>query len=233
MGLMNIGRSEGTQVIQLFGRGVRLLGKGRKLKRSSHLPGDHPANLAVLETLNIFGVRASYMAAFRDYLDKEGIPTDEGAAVSAVRSNAEATHREHLPRDEVLSLEVDEHAVPEVNVMPLVEAELSTELQPEQPARTAGADNRQLPEKYVRFFDWQRIFRDLWRFRLEQNYNNLVFRPAVLQTIIEEGYYRLYCPEQRLQVHSFTEIRDLEKLAVTILKQYMVNYYRLYCTRML
>jgi hypothetical protein len=135
----------------------------------------------------------------------------------------------------VLSLELDEYAVPEVNVMPLVEAELSAELQPEEAARAAaaGADNRQLPEKYVRFFDWHRIFRDLWRFRLEQNYTNLVFRPAVLQTIIEEGYYRLLCPEQHLQVHSFTQLRKLEKLAVTILKQYLVNYYRLYCTRML
>jgi hypothetical protein len=31
-----------------------------------------------LETLNIFGVRASYMAAFKDYLKEEGItPSDE------------------------------------------------------------------------------------------------------------------------------------------------------------
>ncbi len=34
MGLMNIGKGEGAQIIQLFGRGVRLWGKNRSLKRS-------------------------------------------------------------------------------------------------------------------------------------------------------------------------------------------------------
>ena len=43
MGLLNIGRSEGAQIIQLFGRGVRLLGLGMTLKRSAALKGSHPA----------------------------------------------------------------------------------------------------------------------------------------------------------------------------------------------
>ena len=34
MGLMRIGKGEGSQVIQLFGRGVRLKGKGKSLRRS-------------------------------------------------------------------------------------------------------------------------------------------------------------------------------------------------------
>ncbi len=33
MGLMNMGKSEGAQIIQLFGRGVRLKGKNFSLKR--------------------------------------------------------------------------------------------------------------------------------------------------------------------------------------------------------
>jgi hypothetical protein len=37
MGLMNIGRNEGPQIIQLFGRGVRLKGKDFSLKRSQAL----------------------------------------------------------------------------------------------------------------------------------------------------------------------------------------------------
>jgi hypothetical protein len=36
MGLMHVGRSEGTQIIQLFGRGVRLKGYDWSLKRSGH-----------------------------------------------------------------------------------------------------------------------------------------------------------------------------------------------------
>ena len=43
-------------------------------------PNQRPKGLHLdkLETLNIFGVRASYMAAFKDYLKEEGItPSDE------------------------------------------------------------------------------------------------------------------------------------------------------------
>ena len=62
MGLMNVGRSEGSEIIQLFGRGVRLKGFKYSLKRSSALdssydPGPIPKGLREIETLNIFGVR--------------------------------------------------------------------------------------------------------------------------------------------------------------------------------
>lgn len=82
MGLMNVGRSEGSEIIQLFGRGVRLKGFQFSLKRSSALdssynPGSLPRGLRSLETLNIFGVRADYMDAFRKYLEDDGLPANE------------------------------------------------------------------------------------------------------------------------------------------------------------
>ena len=78
MGLMNVGRGEGAQIIQLFGRGVRLKGYNRSLKRSgrSQLPGNvkRPKHIDLLETLGIFGIRADYMAQFRDFLAEEDLP---------------------------------------------------------------------------------------------------------------------------------------------------------------
>ena len=81
MGLMNVGQTEGSQIIQLFGRGVRLKGFDLSLKRSSkeQLPDDieRPKHIGVLETLSIFGIRADYMAQFRDFLEEEGLPTND------------------------------------------------------------------------------------------------------------------------------------------------------------
>ena len=77
MGLLNMGVSEGTQIIQLFGRGVRLQGKNFSLKRSKE--GERPSSsfLRKLETLNVFGIRANYMAKFKEYLELEiGRPLD-------------------------------------------------------------------------------------------------------------------------------------------------------------
>lgn len=73
MGLLNIGRNEGAQIIQLFGRGVRLKGKDMSLKRSTALKGTHPPHIRVLETLHIFAVRANYMQQFREYIEREGV----------------------------------------------------------------------------------------------------------------------------------------------------------------
>jgi len=73
IGLMRMGRSEGTQIIQLFGRGVRLRGYRMSLRRSSVL-ADKPApprNLRQVETLQVFGVKANYMNTFRDWIFSE------------------------------------------------------------------------------------------------------------------------------------------------------------------
>src|ERR1019366_5773408 len=67
MGLMNVGKSEGSEIIQLFGRGVRLKGIGMCLKRSSRLEGiPKPSHIGLIETLNIFGIRAQYMQQFEE-----------------------------------------------------------------------------------------------------------------------------------------------------------------------
>ena len=73
MGLLNIGTNEGSQIIQLFGRGVRLRGKNMSLKRSTSEDTKRPPNLPLLETLDIFAVRANFMARFRKYLEHEDV----------------------------------------------------------------------------------------------------------------------------------------------------------------
>lgn len=83
MGLMNVGRSEGSEIIQLFGRGVRLKGCKMSLKRSNFYRKDYPAvqppkYIGILETLNIFGVRADYMRQFKEFLENEGVPSEKG-----------------------------------------------------------------------------------------------------------------------------------------------------------
>jgi len=81
MGLMNVGKGEGSQIIQLFGRGVRLKGFETCLKRSREAPlptdVERPKHIETLETLNIFGIRADYMSQFRDFLAEEGLPNNE------------------------------------------------------------------------------------------------------------------------------------------------------------
>ncbi len=86
IGLMNMGTEEGTQVIQLFGRGVRLKGKDWSLKRAISRAGEgapqgHEGKeqaIALFETLRVFGVNAKYLEKFQAQINKEIEPHYEG-----------------------------------------------------------------------------------------------------------------------------------------------------------
>ena len=77
MALLKVGSRAGAQVLQLFGRGVRLRGRDLGLKRSSALPGTHPQFLSLLEELSVFGLRANYLKTFLDGLRVEGVEPKE------------------------------------------------------------------------------------------------------------------------------------------------------------
>jgi len=82
MGLLNVGKGAGPQIIQLFGRGVRLKGKDMCLKRSAALGGDgHPEGIRFLETLTIFGWNANYIQTFRKIIDNEDLGKEFELAV--------------------------------------------------------------------------------------------------------------------------------------------------------
>ncbi len=88
MGLMHVGRSEGSQIIQLFGRGVRLKGYDWSLKRSGHAHAPtHPQYIEELETLNVFGIEADFMEKFREFLKEEGLPGNERRKIITVPLN--------------------------------------------------------------------------------------------------------------------------------------------------
>ena len=85
MGLMNTGKKEGSQIIQLFGRGVRLRGRDMSLMRSSrYLPTSAPKYVQLLETLNVFGVGSDFIATFKNYLADEGLPGNEDTYIETV-----------------------------------------------------------------------------------------------------------------------------------------------------
>ena len=76
LGLMKVGRSPGAEIVQLFGRGVRLRGRGFSLKRDEGAAGsDNPAALPVqvLQSLQVFGVQADYLQQFLEMLAQEGV----------------------------------------------------------------------------------------------------------------------------------------------------------------
>ena len=81
IGLINFAKGEGSQAIQMFGRGVRLKGYQGLLKRSHALSSSVNApqvkHIGRLETLTLFGVKANYMMEFKKFLEMEGAPSND------------------------------------------------------------------------------------------------------------------------------------------------------------
>lgn len=127
LGLLQIGRNAGTQVIQLFGRGVRLAGVGGRLKRASHVPelGPHPVGIELGETLYVFGVKAEYVQTWLDTLSREGLPAQSEIVPIQMHADVQAlglqVPRHDPAQDDAFGCEVigflaGEHTAPVIDL---------------------------------------------------------------------------------------------------------------------
>ena len=192
------------------GRGLSMLGWNRSLKRSSevaNLEVPQPATLPLLETLNIFGVRADYMVQFRDYLTQEGIDTDEREIVTLLtQQQTDFAHKGLLvirpkidtPFEEAVDLLLcAEEAIArqtEVDLHPRIAQMRSPGLGTTQVPDEMNQPPIQLDERYFPLLDWWRIYHDVWQFRTQKGYRNITFNLPIMKAIIEGEYYRQYVP---------------------------------------
>ncbi len=236
MGLLNIGRREGSQIIQLFGRGVRLRGKNRSLKRSAAIEGTHPPRVRLLETLNIFAVRANYMAQFRDYLEREGVDTRETIDLPLFVSVNEQFLKRGLvvPRLEeghdfvketTLILEVDSAVQAAVDMSVKVQAIESSAAGLQTTAVQSGT-YRAIPPESLELVDWEQAYLDLLEYKERKNLKNIVVRPEAVRMIIEYGNYTLVADEAVVAPRSFEERARLQEAVTRILRKYVSSFYR-------
>jgi hypothetical protein len=236
MGLLNIGRQEGSQIIQLFGRGVRLRGKGLSLKRSAALEGKHPEHLRLLETLNIFAVRANYMAQFRDYLEREGVEVEPPIELPLfVRANEQFLQRGLVvPRPPkncdfaaktTLLLEPDEKISVQVDMSTRVQALESAQ----QGLHTIGVRAGQaqpIPQESLAWLDWQQAYLHLLAYKERKGLKNLVICPETLRQIIEQVPCTVVAEESVFRPRSFAARGRLQDAVTQLLCRYVDKFYQ-------
>jgi hypothetical protein len=240
MGLLNIGRREGSEIIQLFGRGVRLRGKRFSLKRSSALNGKHPDHVGLLETLNIFAVRANYMSQFREYLEKEGVETEGYVELPLfIRRNKSFLEKRlvvpRVPEDRNFEAEADILLEPDPAVCVRVDMSLKVQALESSPAGVTSVDlragrERPIPAERLELVDWEKAYVDLLEYKERKGLSNLVIRPDAPRRIIthtEPGrLYRLVADESAVRPRSFAGAALLQEVVVNILRKYADAFYR-------
>ena len=241
MGLLNIGRSEGSLIIQLFGRGVRLRGKDFSLKRSAALDGNHPPQLKLLETLDIFAVRANYMSEFREYLEREGLDVEDTVEMSVpISINAEFLQRGLVvPRsienrrhasDSALLLDIDTNINLTVDLSVKVHAIASGEGRFETEDAFGGKSGRIAIEN-LDLIDWDQVYLDLLTYKKHKELDNLVIGSKIPRKIMEEINYTLIADETVFNPSSFAERMLLQSAVSNILQNYVDCFYRGHCER--
>ena len=238
MGLLNIGRQEGSQIIQLFGRGVRLRGRDMSLKRSAALDGEHPPHISLLETLNIFAVRANFMAEFQKYLIREGVPHEEPIQLElpikpnmnhlekplytlAAAPYHEATKGQCVPLEVIPGIVVS-HTTQSVNIIG------SSSQRGIQSERADAALQTIIPEASLKLVDWEKIYLQLLEYKQEKQFYNLIFNTEILKKILSpnEGLYKLsVMDESEVMPTSLVELERLDELVLTLLREYIRKFY--------
>ncbi len=242
MGLMNVGRSEGSEIIQLFGRGVRLKGFEYSLKRSSKLdssynPGPTPRGLREIETLNIFGVRADYMDAFRKYLEDEGLPANEenylsidiptvnllgDAKLKVIRLKEGYDFKKSVV---VNPLDMMGNTKIKLDWTPRVEAMYSSGMK----IRTEVAEHKdKLTDKHLALLDWNRIFFALQQMKNERCWYNMELTMDMLRSLMADAsWYELVIQEADMEFHDFGRDVDLwENITISLLRAYIDRAYK-------
>jgi len=259
MGLMNVGRGEGAQIIQLFGRGVRLKGYGMSLKRSARvtLPEglERPPHIATLETLHIFGIRADYMAQFREYLKEEGLPVNEDPVeivlpvvrnlgrrplkiirlkqvINGVSTEGGDAFRRMGPIATLQPPDPTHEQATEYLQKNQVVLNWYPKIQAMASAGLAGAlddvtpNQAHLDRRHIAFLDLDRLYFELERFKAERGWHNLnVSRIAIGELLADRTWYRLLIPESELVCDALAKVRVWHEIAVALLKKYTERYY--------
>jgi hypothetical protein len=241
MGLMNIGRNEGPQIIQLFGRGVRLKGKDFSLKRSRRLEGvSAPRNIEILETLNIFGIRADYMRQFKEYLEDEGLPANEDRIefVLPVIKNLGSKKLKIVRLKEGVNFKTNGQK-PVLDGEPpefLKKHPVVLDWYPKLQAMASGAgrtngqaaerDRCYFEESHLAFLDFDTIYFELQQFKNERAWHNLNLSRASLAPLLRrKDWYVLYIPTEEMEFRSFQQVLRWQEIAVALFKKYVDRYY--------
>jgi hypothetical protein len=250
MGLMNVGKKEGSEIIQLFGRGVRLKGFRFKLKRTRALdaldlqgddvPAKHPDYIELVETLNIFGIRSDYMKEFEEYLEEEGVGEDERREIiflptiqlpefaeekirlNVIRPRADMPDFKKKVRLSLESLEGRLNGKVIADWYPRLQKQSS---KPSGSESDAKLNQEPLRTDHLAFLRWDAVWFEIERHKREKAYYNVLFSPAELRNLMSSAWwYELFIPPGYLDFR-FDRLPLWQEITTALLKSYLDRFY--------
>lgn len=243
MGLMNVGRREGSQIIQLFGRGVRLKGYNFGLKRSRRIEnngGKIPKYIELVETLNVFGLRADYMAQFREYLEEEGL--SGGSTIEFVLPVVTLEDGKRKRLKTIRKREEGEYnrktcCSLSAEVPPGLQGKVKVDAYPKLQVMAGTAFAADDGNKEINFFEphhlaflnFDEIYLELQAYKTERGWVNFsLSKNRIKELLSRRDWYQLMMPGSELTLPtSFHSSRQWQAIVVSLLKKYCEAFYKL------
>jgi len=248
MGLINFAKSEGSQAIQLFGRGVRLRGYGGCLKRSGKLDDRSivaPKNIELLETLTIFGIKAKYMEDFKRHLEIEGMPVNEkpreyalpvisrygeikDKKLRVIKVKDGANFKKQAAR--LMLAAPDEGFLRYLNGNKAI-IDCRSKVQTLESASNEriqlAPSEYTIDEKYIPFLDYERIFDELQTYKNAKLYYNIsLSKDKIKAILLTDGWYGLIIPPSHINIDSIEKLSLNTDFAIMVLKIYIDKFYK-------
>lgn len=229
MGLMNMGKKEGAQIIQLFGRGVRLKGRGLSLQREDEQAAYH---IRALQTISIFGLNASYMNDFLQNIEKE-TPEYSYYPVPVVFNNNESwegrvvtfkTDDRHRFKDYLITLQCEEKILNRITVDMRNRVSVAVGGFNSQVADDQYIYEYNVLKKYFSFLDFNKLELELKTHCLLHYDNLVVTRDALCEIVkkIPDDAFKFVDGQFGLQQ---AVDGTMQRIAFNLLKDYIGKYY--------
>ncbi len=229
MGLMNMGKSEGSQIIQLFGRGVRLKGKNLSLKREE---ANAAYYIRALQTISIMGLNASYMNRFLVEIEKE-VPDYTNYPID-IKLNDEKQwngnimtfrkQEDKVFKDEIIVLEYKNDVTKRVTIDLRNKISVAAGGFNSQVAEDAQGYNENFLKGYIEFVDFNTIKLEAYRYKVLKGYHNLIIKTDTLVQLVNEGCFNLYSHKGQFGINEAISGK-IQAVAISLVKDYINKYY--------
>ncbi len=247
LGLMHVGKSEGAQIIQLFGRGVRLKGFDWSLQRSGFAtPTDQPELIQYVETLNVFGIEADFMERFRKFLEEEELPRNDQKQVFTVPLTVTYDFGQRLKilrprkrRDDGREYDFKrDGAVPALTVVPDKIRQKGVEidwypriqsLESKKSTKLGGKEETRFGDGHLAFLDYDDLFFRLEKFKRERTWHNINISKSMIKDLLaDRTWYRIIVPSGKMEFSDFGNVALWQEMAAELLQKFSEELYN-YC----
>jgi superfamily II DNA or RNA helicase len=235
MGLLNIGKTQGPLIIQLFGRGVRLKGKNMSLKRS-----EGNFDIKYLEILNIYSINADYLKEFLEAIRKEEVEFETIEIPVKLKHIAKwntlsIPYKDNSKKfeEEPIKLEYDDNIHFTIDLMPRISIYEAKERKEEKDEVTGIKFEHSdlqpepivFPNDKIELLNWNKIYQELYEWKKLKRYWNLIIDKESVKSLLDSPNFKLLVPQEIFNLNSKKDIKNLEDIALTIIKRYLEKFY--------